>query len=66
MGRFKQQMIEAMEDKRLTELHFDDMMPAIEDDNDWWRQQDTELQAEELAQIESDAEIQEYRLEGYA
>ena len=65
MGRFKQQMIEAMEDKRLTELHFDDMA-AIEDDVDWWRQQDTELEAQELAQIESDAEIQDYRLNGYA
>ena len=34
-------------------------------DTDWWKQQDDELQAEDLARIESQAEIEEYRLNGY-
>ncbi len=62
MGRFKQEMIEAQEDTRLMELHFDEM-PAISDDDDWWRDQDAEMDAEELKQIESDAEIHCLRME---
>ena len=35
------------------------------DDSDWWKQQDDELQREELDKIEAQAEIEDYRLNGY-
>jgi hypothetical protein len=35
-------------------------------DPDWWRMQDAELEAEELQEIERQAEIHEYRLNGYS
>ncbi len=35
------------------------------DDSEWWRDQDAEMEAEEMAAIERKAEIQEYRTMGY-
>jgi len=35
------------------------------DDTDWWRQQDTELEQQELDRLEAQAEIEDYRLNGY-
>ena len=35
------------------------------DDADWWKQQDTELEQQELDRLEAQAEIEDYRLNGY-
>ncbi len=36
------------------------------DDPDWWRQQDAELEQQELEQIKGQADIEDMRLNGYA
>lgn len=64
MGRFKQQMIEEQENERLAELHFDEIANILDAD-EWWREQDAEMEAKELEQIETLAEIQEYIHLGY-
>ena len=46
-------------------LDFDKDMPEYSDDVDWWRDQDADLEAQELARLESDAQIFDYRMNGY-
>lgn len=70
MGRVKQLMIEREETLRLDRRDANQSDRALNfdsdnyQDNDWWRQQDEELCAEELGQIMSNAEIADERI-GY-
>ncbi len=70
MGRLKQLMIEREENVRLSRRDATQSERALNfdsdnyQDNDWWRQQDEELCADELGQIMSDAEIADERI-GY-
>jgi hypothetical protein len=52
-------------ERELRPLDFDCCDPDYSDDVDWWKQQDAELEREELEEIERKAEIQEYRTQGY-
>lgn len=65
MGQVKKQMHEL---ESFHSLDFDldeyDEVTAIER-RDWWKHQDAELTAEELDHIETEAEIQELRTQGY-
>ncbi len=65
MGRLKEQMIEAEEEQRLfldeQELDFD-LRDA--DSEEWWREQDRQMTAEEEKQIEVMAEIVSMRTGG--
>ena len=42
-----------------------DLEAMQSDDSEWWREQDQELEREELEAIERQAEIEEYRHNGY-
>ena len=44
--------------------YVDDDCPP-EDTNEWWREQDAELEAQDLARIEVQVEIEELRHNGY-
>ncbi len=71
MGRVKQLQIERDEIVRLRQrdaMQSDRALNFDSDnyqDNDWWRQQDEELVADELGQIMSQAEIEDERMGGY-
>ena len=51
--------------KKLAQLDFDNHDPEIDDDRDWWRQQDEELEREEIERIESQADEDYLRRFGY-
>ena len=46
-------------------LDFDNQNPDLSDDDEWWRQQDEELEREELERIEQQADMEELRHNGY-
>jgi len=50
----------------LSPLDFDNVAPSISDDRDWWKQQDAEMERDELDALEYQAEIEDMRLNGYA
>ena len=52
-------------DDELSPLDFDEFYPEYGDDVEWWRQQDEDMTREELERIESDAEKEELRHNGY-
>ena len=60
--RQQQEQEEQEQSDREIALDLDAMSSA---DSEWWREQDAELTAEELQTVESLAEIQEYRTQGY-
>jgi hypothetical protein len=66
MGQMKRIYTDIQEHIAAQPLDFDNHNPTISDDNDWWRDQDTDMESEELRQIESLADIEQCRLEGYA
>jgi hypothetical protein len=65
MGQMKRIYTEIQEHIAAQPLDFDNHNPTISDDDDWWRDQDAEMDQEEMKAIESLAEIQEYRTQGY-
>jgi hypothetical protein len=46
-------------------LDFDNQNPDLSDDDEWWGQQDKELEQEELERIEQQADMEELRHNGY-
>jgi len=48
-----------------TPLDFDNELPDYSDDCEWWREQDAEMCREEFELLDIQAEIEEYRREGY-
>ena len=64
-----QQMIELEEKEEreaLEQMALDlDEIAKILDTDEWWREQDRDMEKEELEMIEALAEIQEYRTKGY-
>lgn len=49
----------------LKTLDFDQTDAPWSEETDWWREQDAELEAEELAEIEAQAELFEIARWGY-
>ena len=67
MGRMKR-LHQELEDglSEMQPLDFDNNMPSLTDDRDWWRDQDAEMVASELTDIEAQADIEDMRRNGYA
>jgi hypothetical protein len=65
MGYYSEKQIEMEELEEAQEeasLHFDERNYT---DGAWWSNQDAEMREEEIAHVERQAEIQEYRTQGH-
>ena len=64
----QQQELDEQQQEELEELEREqglDLDAIYSADGEWWREQDSDMTSEELADIEARAEIQEYRTQGY-
>ena len=54
-----------MSHRELADLDFDNHAPEIDDDDEWWREQDAELEQQEMERLEAQADEDWLRRFGY-